>query len=136
MRGTAREAGPRPRPGSALLSLRRVSVAFTISNQSGSQRRPPERASWDGRSDFPDVDAFPQKHPPGQAPATRRTVTYHRYGAAKVYGNPRVASVLRANDISTSHEGHRENSAMDREADIRARVQQHWEASERGDLDA
>ena len=27
------------------------------------------------------------------------------------------------------------NSAMDREADIRARVQQHWQASERGDLD-
>jgi len=28
------------------------------------------------------------------------------------------------------------NSAIDREADIRARLQQHWEASERGDLDA
>jgi hypothetical protein len=25
---------------------------------------------------------------------------------------------------------------MDREADIRARIQQHWEASERGDIDA
>jgi len=28
------------------------------------------------------------------------------------------------------------NSAIDREADIRARLQQHWEASERGDLHA
>ena len=28
------------------------------------------------------------------------------------------------------------NSASDREADIRARLQQHWEASERGDADA
>ena len=28
------------------------------------------------------------------------------------------------------------SSAIDREADIRARIQQHWEASERGDLDA
>ena len=28
------------------------------------------------------------------------------------------------------------NSAADREADIRARIQQHWEASERGDIDA
>ncbi len=27
-------------------------------------------------------------------------------------------------------------SAIDREADIRARIQQHWEASERGDLEA
>ena len=27
------------------------------------------------------------------------------------------------------------NSASDREADIRARIQQHWEASERGDVD-
>jgi hypothetical protein len=28
------------------------------------------------------------------------------------------------------------SSAIDREGDIRARIQQHWEASERGDLDA
>jgi hypothetical protein len=28
------------------------------------------------------------------------------------------------------------SSPIDREADIRARIQQHWEASERGDLDA
>jgi hypothetical protein len=28
------------------------------------------------------------------------------------------------------------SSAIDRDADIRARIQQHWEASERGDLDA
>ncbi len=28
------------------------------------------------------------------------------------------------------------NSALDREADFRARLQQHWEASERGDVDA
>ena len=28
------------------------------------------------------------------------------------------------------------SSAPDREADIRARVEQHWEASERGDVDA
>jgi hypothetical protein len=28
------------------------------------------------------------------------------------------------------------NSAIGREAEIRARVQQHWEASERGDVDA
>ena len=28
------------------------------------------------------------------------------------------------------------SSAIDRDADIRARLQQHWEASERGDLDA
>jgi ketosteroid isomerase-like protein len=28
------------------------------------------------------------------------------------------------------------NSAMDPEADIRARLRQHWEASERGDVDA
>jgi len=28
------------------------------------------------------------------------------------------------------------NGASEREADIRARVQQHWEASERGDIDA
>ena len=28
------------------------------------------------------------------------------------------------------------SSTIDREADIRARIQQHWEASERGDLDA
>ena len=28
------------------------------------------------------------------------------------------------------------HSAIDREADIRARIQQHWEASERGDVDA
>jgi SnoaL-like domain len=28
------------------------------------------------------------------------------------------------------------NSATDRDADIRARIQQHWEASERGDIDA
>jgi hypothetical protein len=27
------------------------------------------------------------------------------------------------------------NSASDRDADIRARVEQHWEASERGDID-
>jgi hypothetical protein len=27
------------------------------------------------------------------------------------------------------------NSASDRDADIRARIQQHWEASERGDVD-
>jgi hypothetical protein len=27
------------------------------------------------------------------------------------------------------------NSASDREADIRARIQQHWEASERGDVE-
>src|SRR3984957_9217410 len=27
------------------------------------------------------------------------------------------------------------NSASDRDADIRARLQQHWEASERGDID-
>jgi hypothetical protein len=27
------------------------------------------------------------------------------------------------------------NSETDREADIRARIQQHWEASERGDID-
>jgi hypothetical protein len=32
--------------------------------------------------------------------------------------------------------GERVSSAMDRETDIRARLQQHWEASERGDLDA
>ena len=28
------------------------------------------------------------------------------------------------------------SSGIDREADIRARIQQHWEASEGGDLDA
>ena len=28
------------------------------------------------------------------------------------------------------------SSAIDRDADIRARIQQHWEASERGDVDA
>ena len=28
------------------------------------------------------------------------------------------------------------SSAIDRDADIRARIQQHWEASERGDADA
>ena len=28
------------------------------------------------------------------------------------------------------------SSASDRDADIRARIQEHWEASERGDLDA
>ena len=28
------------------------------------------------------------------------------------------------------------NSAVDRDADVRARIQQHWEASERGDVDA
>ena len=28
------------------------------------------------------------------------------------------------------------NSATDRDADIRARIQQHWQASERGDVDA
>lgn len=28
------------------------------------------------------------------------------------------------------------SSARDRDADIRARIQEHWEASERGDLDA
>jgi hypothetical protein len=28
------------------------------------------------------------------------------------------------------------NSATDREADIRARIRQHWEASERGDIEA
>jgi hypothetical protein len=28
------------------------------------------------------------------------------------------------------------NSAIDRDGDIRARLQQHWEASERGDIDA
>ncbi len=28
------------------------------------------------------------------------------------------------------------SSAIDREADTRARIQQHWEASERGDVDA
>jgi SnoaL-like domain len=27
------------------------------------------------------------------------------------------------------------NSAIDRDADIRARIQQHWDASERGDID-
>jgi hypothetical protein len=32
--------------------------------------------------------------------------------------------------------GKRVSSATDREADIRARIQRHWEASERGDLDA
>ena len=32
--------------------------------------------------------------------------------------------------------GQRVSSAIDREADIRARIQQHWEASEGGDLDA
>src|SRR3954465_6849514 len=33
-------------------------------------------------------------------------------------------------------EGLSVNSAVDPEADIRARLQQHWEASERGDVDA
>jgi len=28
------------------------------------------------------------------------------------------------------------NSATDRDTDLRARIQQHWEASERGDIDA
>jgi hypothetical protein len=28
------------------------------------------------------------------------------------------------------------NTVIDRDADIRARIQQHWEASERGDIDA
>ena len=28
------------------------------------------------------------------------------------------------------------SSAADPDADIRARIQQHWEASERGDIDA
>ena len=28
------------------------------------------------------------------------------------------------------------NSATDREADIRTRIRQHWEASERGDIEA
>lgn len=28
------------------------------------------------------------------------------------------------------------SNATDRDADIRARLQQHWEASERGDIDA
>jgi hypothetical protein len=32
--------------------------------------------------------------------------------------------------------GERVSSATDRDVDIRARLQQHWEASERGDLDA
>src|SRR5271165_5800440 len=32
--------------------------------------------------------------------------------------------------------GQHVSSAIDREADIRARLQQHWEASERGDGDA
>jgi hypothetical protein len=32
--------------------------------------------------------------------------------------------------------GERVSSAIDRDADIRARLQQHWEASERGDVDA
>ena len=28
------------------------------------------------------------------------------------------------------------SSGLDREADVRARIHQHWEASERGDIDA
>src|SRR4051812_45069101 len=32
--------------------------------------------------------------------------------------------------------GERVSSAIDREADIRARILQHWEASESGDIDA
>jgi hypothetical protein len=32
--------------------------------------------------------------------------------------------------------GERVSGAFDREADIRSRLRQHWEASERGDLDA
>jgi hypothetical protein len=31
--------------------------------------------------------------------------------------------------------GYRVSSAIDREAAIRARLQEHWEASERGDID-
>jgi len=31
--------------------------------------------------------------------------------------------------------GYRVNSSTDRDADIRARIQEHWEASERGDVD-
>jgi hypothetical protein len=50
--------------------------------------------------------------------------------------NPREPSVVGAGDIPTRHEGPRVNSAADREADIRARLQEHWDASERGDVDA
>jgi SnoaL-like domain len=37
--------------------------------------------------------------------------------------------------VSQRDEGERVSSAIDRDADMRARLQQHWEASERGDLD-
>jgi hypothetical protein len=44
---------------------------------------------------------------------------------------------VRASDILTSHWGARPvNSAADREPDIRAGIRRHWEASERGDVDA
>ena len=39
-------------------------------------------------------------------------------------------------DIPPAMRGVRVNSAIDRDADIRARLQQHWEASEHGDVDA
>jgi hypothetical protein len=43
---------------------------------------------------------------------------------------------VRAGDIPIGHEGLTVNSAREDEADIRAGLQQHWEASERGDIDA
>ena len=49
---------------------------------------------------------------------------------------PTGSICLRASDIPPGHGGIRVNSAIDRDADIRARLQQHWEASERGDVEA
>jgi hypothetical protein len=47
----------------------------------------------------------------------------------------RVAFGVGAGDISYSSWGPALSSELDREADVRVRIQQHWEASERGDVD-
>ncbi len=42
---------------------------------------------------------------------------------------------MQCTDSLTGHLDERVNSPIDRDADIRARIQEHWDASERGDTD-
>jgi hypothetical protein len=57
------------------------------------------------------------------------------YRGPTLHENPRV--ICRASQRrSAGPERWRVTSAVDRDADIRARLQQHWKASERGDVEA
>jgi SnoaL-like domain len=47
-----------------------------------------------------------------------------------------AASIVQASKLPTCQGDLRVNSAIDRDSDIRARILQHWEASERGEVEA